>query len=461
MVSYSRWAGFLLSNTFVTPRQSQRRAAGHHWRSPQQRLRVPTGAAVGIVAGGGGPPRRGVRRVYRRAACRSQPIYGQRRIFGGARTVAAASRGGGRPEQLVFLLGGALPGRQPRPPSRRPAPRTQAQRGGRLAATATLSLPPRRRRRTTSRTRRARVPEVGGVAGVVEAGGPVQEAEGCAARAGGRDDEPSAVSRLCAAVTLRCLLLARWGSRRRVGTVQGEVGGTACGGRPRRPDVRRRPALCRRCTSWGAAVSVGVASGGSDRAGEGGGAVGHGQRPQWPARHGFPALCRCRAAVAVAGAVGVASGGWDCSGGRGWHGAWWATVTASRPRSAGCGPPLHCVGCCWFCGGRFAGFGTCWWAGEWRGARPAAAMASPPQQDSDGWLLVGGGARCAAGGDCGCSAVRWMASWVRWTACQARRCGAARGARRQRRVSHLRQTVCRHRTALVAAGAQWWGWRPK
>jgi len=53
MVSYSRWAGFLLSNTFVTPRQSQRRAAGHHWRSPQQRLRVPTGAAVGIVAGGG------------------------------------------------------------------------------------------------------------------------------------------------------------------------------------------------------------------------------------------------------------------------------------------------------------------------------------------------------------------------------------------------------------------------
>ena len=46
-------------------------------------------------------------------------------------------------------------------------------------------------------------------------------------------------------------------------------------------------------------------------------------------------------------------------------------------------------------------------------------------------------------------------------ACQARRCGAGRGARRQRRVRSLRQTEGGHRAALVAAGTQWWGWHPK
>ena len=144
-----------------------------------------------------------------------------------------------------------------------------------------------------------------------------------------------------------------------------------------------------------------------------------------------------------------------------WHGARWATATASRPRSACCGSPLHRLGCCWLCRGCVGGFEPCEWGEWWRGARPAAAIFSPPQRSCDGRRRVAGGARCGARGDCGWSRVRWMASRVRWAACQARRSGAARGARRQRRVRSLRQTVGGHRVALVVVGTQWWGWHPK
>ena len=52
---------------------------------------------------------------------------------------AAAISGGGHPERLASRIDGFLSGRQPRPPSRRFAPRTLPQRGGRVVATAISS----------------------------------------------------------------------------------------------------------------------------------------------------------------------------------------------------------------------------------------------------------------------------------------------------------------------------------
>ena len=95
-------------------------------------LLVPTSATARVVGGGGASAAwGGAARLCGRPAAAS-PL-----LASGA--WAAALAGGGRPERLVFRGGRSLSGPQPRPPSRRFAPRTLPQRDGGVAATASSS----------------------------------------------------------------------------------------------------------------------------------------------------------------------------------------------------------------------------------------------------------------------------------------------------------------------------------